>query len=124
MIFTGESTRNCCKNCHFLAKTHVSSDGGVHPLLWDHGERSRLQLKDYYRAECFKGVWSTRIARLKPDFAAAYNNRGKAKAVLGLKDEARKDFETALELAQKAGNANIVAQAEQSLRGLDADGGR
>ena len=65
-----------------------------------------------------------KAVRLKTDFAAAYNNRGKAKAVLGLKDEARKDFETALELAQKAGNANIVAQAEQSLRGLDADGGR
>ena len=62
--------------------------------------------------------------RLKPDYALAYYNRGVAKKALGAKDEARKDFETAVELAQKAGNANIVGQAEQSLRGLDADGGR
>ena len=52
------------------------------------------------------------------------HNRSNAKAMLRLKNEARKDFETALELAQKAGNTNIVGQAEQSLRGLDADGGR
>ena len=58
--------------------------------------------------------------RLKPDFAKAYNNRGKAKAVSGLKDEARKDFEIELELARNANNANIVAQVEQSLLDLDA----
>ena len=32
--------------------------------------------------------------RLKPDYADAFINRGIAKTVLGLKDEARKDFET------------------------------
>ena len=58
--------------------------------------------------------------RLKPDYAVAYNNRGAAKAALDLKDEARKDFEIALELAQKANDAKIVAQAEQLLRDLDA----
>ena len=40
--------------------------------------------------------------RLKPDLAEAYNNRGLAKKELGLTDEARKDFETALELARNA----------------------
>ena len=40
--------------------------------------------------------------RLKPDLAEAYNNRGFAKKALGLKDEARKDFETALEHARNA----------------------
>ena len=34
--------------------------------------------------------------------------------------EARKDFETALELAQNVNNANLVAQAEQLLCDLDA----
>ena len=50
--------------------------------------------------------------RLKPNYAEAYNNRGISKGKLGLKDEARKDFEIALELARKANDAKIVAQAE------------
>ena len=58
--------------------------------------------------------------RLKPDHAQAYNNRGNVKGKLDLRDEARKDFEIALELAQKANDAKIVAQAEQLLRDLDA----
>ena len=61
--------------------------------------------------------------RLKPDLAEAYNNRGvaKAEAELPLKDEARKDFEIALELARSTGNVNMVAHVEQSLRNLDDD---
>ena len=46
----------------------------------------------------------------------AYVNRGLAKDALGLKDEARKDLKTALELARKAGNADMVAAVEQLLR--------
>ena len=57
--------------------------------------------------------------RLKPDYADAFINRGIAKTVLGLKDEARKDFETGLESARNANNPNIVRRAEQSLRDLD-----
>ena len=61
--------------------------------------------------------------RLKPDLAEAYGNRGNAKNALGLKDEARKDFGIALELARKAGDADVLAPAEQALRDLDdADG--
>ena len=58
--------------------------------------------------------------RLKPNYAEAYNNRGISKGKLGLIDEARKDFEIALELARKANDAKIVTQAEQLLRDLDA----
>ena len=58
--------------------------------------------------------------RLKPDFAEAFINRGNSKGALGLTAEARKAFEIALELAQKANDAKIVAQAEQLLRDLDA----
>ena len=43
--------------------------------------------------------------RLDPDVAGAYLNRGEGKVGLGLKDEARKDFGIALELARKAGDA-------------------
>ncbi len=60
---------------------------------------------------------------LKSDLADAYHNRGSAKYALGLKNEARRDFETALELARKANNAKIVAQAEEKLRNLATDGG-
>ena len=61
--------------------------------------------------------------RLKPDYAVAHDNRGVAKAALGLKDAARKDFETALELVRKAGDVDLRAVVEQSLRDLDdADG--
>ena len=37
----------------------------------------------------------------------------------GRKDEARKDFERALEMARKAGDVDLRAVAEQSLRDLD-----
>ena len=58
--------------------------------------------------------------RLKPDYSEAYGHMGESKAMLGLKDQARKDFETVLELARNANNAKIVTQAEQLLRDLDA----
>ena len=60
---------------------------------------------------------------LKQEFADAYYNRGLAKNVLGRKDEARRDFEAALEQARKTSNVKIVAQAEQWLRSFDADEG-
>ena len=60
---------------------------------------------------------------MKPDLAEAYNNRGvaKAEAELPLKDEARKDFEIALELARLTGNEDLVTRAEQLLRVLNDD---
>ncbi len=57
--------------------------------------------------------------RLKPDYGEAYGNRGVSKAALGLKSDARTDLETALEVARNAGNENLAAQAEKSLRDLD-----
>ena len=60
---------------------------------------------------------------MKPDLAEAYNNRGvaKAEAELPLKDEVRKDFEIALELARLTGNEDLVTRAEQLLRVLNDD---
>ena len=46
-----------------------------------------------------------------------------SRAELNLKDEARKDFKIALELARNASNAKLVSRAAQSLRDLDAPGG-
>ena len=57
-----------------------------------------------------KGQYSIRI------------NRGNTKGKLGFKEEARKNFETALELARNTNNAKIVTQAEKSLRDLDDAG--
>ena len=51
----------CCKNCHFLAKTHIGSNGHEHRFSWDTDDRSKYHLADHYVAECAKGVWSERI---------------------------------------------------------------
>ena len=56
---------------------------------------------------------------MNPDLAEAYINRGAAKAAFKIKDEVRKDFETALELTRKAGDVDVLAAAEQSFRELD-----
>ena len=85
--------------------TAYNDRGGVKKALGRHDDA----LADYNKA-----------IRLMPELALAYINRGIVKNALGLKDEARKDFEAALELARNAGNAKILAQAEQSLRSLDA----
>ena len=52
---------------------------------------------------------------LRSNFAAAHYNRGNAKFHLGQEEAARQDFETARNLAQIAGNADIEAQAERIL---------
>ncbi len=57
--------------------------------------------------------------RLGSNDTVTYINRGLAKLKLDCPDEARKDFKTALELARNAGNADLQAQVEQSLRDLD-----
>lgn len=53
--------KSCCKNCHFLAKTHIGSNGHGNRGSWDSDDRSRCHLADHYVAECAKGVWSERI---------------------------------------------------------------
>ena len=58
-----------------------------------------------------------------PDYDEAYYNRGLLKAEKGLKKEARKDLKTALELARKTNDSQIVDKAEQSLRELGSDEG-
>ena len=103
--------------------------------LADYAEAIRLK-PDYAEAFNNRGAMKAKLGRhddaladydeairLKPDLAEAYGNRGNAKNALGLKAEARKDFETTLELARNANNAGVVAQAEQSLRDLNAAGG-
>ena len=59
--------------------------------------------------------------RLNPDDPDAYSNRGIANQKLDLKDEARKDFETVLNLARDVDDADLMAQAEELLRTLNAD---
>ena len=54
--------------------------------------------------------------RLKPDLAQAYYNRGLAKNRLGHTLEAKQDFQTALKLAEKAGDASLIAQVKEMLQ--------
>ena len=56
---------------------------------------------------------------LNADHALPYYNRGIIKRRLGQMDEARQDFEKARDLARAAGDASLVASAEQALRDLD-----
>ena len=57
--------------------------------------------------------------RLNPDDALAYIYRGTAKALLGRTWEAKQDLWTALRLAEKAGDADLKAHIEGTLRLLE-----
>lgn len=52
------AVKQCCRNCHFLAKQKVLGDD--QPVVqWEPGERERSRLgSGWDRAFCFKGVWS------------------------------------------------------------------
>ena len=53
---------HCCKNCHFLAKVQIWPNGEERSFPWDEKERSNFRLSHReLGAECYKGVWSTRI---------------------------------------------------------------
>ena len=58
------------------------------------------------------------MIRLKLDFPEAYLNRGLTYLAINQPREARRDFETARDLAQQAGEEDIVAAADHELRNL------
>ncbi len=65
-----------------------------------------------------------RAIALKPDFAAAYYNRGIVKQQLGHNAEALADFKHALTLAQQQGNQKVAQHAEAEIKELEsAQGG-
>ena len=54
--------KQCCKNCHFLAKVHIWRNGEERRSSWTPEERSNFSLRHKeLSAECAKGIWSTRI---------------------------------------------------------------
>ena len=57
--------------------------------------------------------------RSKPDFAFAYLRRGIANYLLDRTWAAKKDWDTALELAEQTGNKSLKARAEKLLKRLD-----
>lgn len=56
---------------------------------------------------------------LKPDYAFAYLRRGVANYLLDRNWAAKKDWETALELAKQTGNKRLKAQTEKFLKRVD-----
>ena len=61
MTIIRKSPSNCCKNCHFLAQTHIDRDGRPHSSSWGKEERDNYHPLGHSSAECAKGIWSTRI---------------------------------------------------------------
>ena len=70
---------------------------------------------DYQAAvrDCDKAI------EIKPDDAAAYNNRGVAKFRFGMDREAEQDFQTALHLTKNAGDEKLIARVERCLREIN-----
>ena len=57
---------NCCKDCHFLAKTHleeVFQEIERFSYSWSSEERANLKVpaNEDWRAEYWKGIWSERV---------------------------------------------------------------
>ena len=61
----------------------------------------------------------TQAIRIKPNFADAYHARGLAKALLGRTWEAKQDLWIALRLAVQAGDTDLKADIEETLRVLE-----
>ena len=61
----------------------------------------------------------TTALRIKPDYAEAYNNRGAAKTLLNRTWEAKQDLQTALKLAEQAGDEDLKAKIKDALRLLE-----
>ena len=60
------------------------------------------------------------VIRLRPDYAPAFGKlTAEVKVTLGRIDEARLDFQTALELAEQQGNNDLKALAERHLQELN-----
>ena len=59
------------------------------------------------------------VIRLRPDYAPTFGKRAEVKVTLGRIDEARLDFQKALELAERQGNNHLKVLAERHLQQLN-----
>ena len=92
-----------------------------------------IELKsNYARAYCGRGIAYgsqgnntcairdyDKAIELDPNYVVAYNSRGLAKYRLGRTEEAKQDLQTALRLAEQAGNELLKADIELGIRELD-----
>ena len=68
----------------------------------------------------FRNLQYFPLTRIEPDYAEAYAYRGVLKAHLDKINEARSDFQRALELAKRPGNSNsLKVFVEKQLRQLN-----
>lgn len=58
--------------------------------------------------------------RLNPNDVKAYTNRGNAKRKLDLIDDAKRDYQTALDLAEKVGDNELKSQIIKKLEMLQS----
>ena len=86
-----------------------------HALAYRNRGGAKVHLKQYAAAIADY----TQAIRLKPDFAHAYGSRGIAKDLLGRTWEAKQDLWTAWDLAVQAGDTNLKADIEETLRLLE-----
>ena len=56
---------------------------------------------------------------LNPNNAEAYGSRGTAKRKLGFTDDAKRDYQMALDLAEKAGDAELKSQIMRIMKRLE-----
>lgn len=57
-ILAGPKT---CLTCHFLAKSRVDEGGRELSFSWDKSERENGAISEHFSAECWRGIWSTRV---------------------------------------------------------------
>lgn len=73
----------------------------------------------HWRCDFVEGISRKTFFRLKPDYVNAYYNRGVVEALLGRTRAAKQDYQTALRLAEKAGDASLKTDVEKALRLLE-----